>query len=241
MLRLSYDLHVHSCLSPCADNEMTPANIAGMAFVKGLDVIALTDHNTCRNCPAFIKHCNEYGILAIPGLELTTMEEVHVLCLFEELSNALDFDNYVYGRLMKIPNNEKIFGSQIIYGEGDEPMDREESLLINATSISFNSLYDTLKSFGGTMVPAHIERPANSLLANLGFISRENKFKCAEVKGRDKENLLKRENPYLKKCRIIYNSDAHSLGEIKECEDFIFARERNIKSVLEALEQCPPG
>lgn len=106
MPEFAYDLHIHSCLSPCGDEDMTPANIVGMAALKGLDVIALTDHNSCKNCPAIMKAAQEYGISVIPGMELTTMEEVHVLCLFPELSRAMDFDAYVYERLLPFPNRE---------------------------------------------------------------------------------------------------------------------------------------
>ena len=91
---LSYDLHIHSCLSPCGDDDMTPGNIVGMAAIKGLDVIAVTDHNSCRNCPAVLKLAEQYGVLAIPGMELTTSEEVHAVCLFSELSAALEFDRF---------------------------------------------------------------------------------------------------------------------------------------------------
>ena len=114
MSPLFYDLHIHSCLSPCGDDDMTPANIAGMAAVKGLDVIALTDHNSCRNCPAAMYHGIQYGVTVIPGMELTTQEEVHVICLFPDLENALAFDDLVYEKLMPVRNREDIFGKQQI-------------------------------------------------------------------------------------------------------------------------------
>ena len=95
MVDLSYDLHIHSCLSPCGDDDMTPGNIVGMAAIKGLDVIAVTDHNSCKNCPAVLKLAQEYGVMAIPGMEINTSEEVHAVCLFPELSQAMDFDAYV--------------------------------------------------------------------------------------------------------------------------------------------------
>ena len=113
MIPLYYDLHIHSCLSPCGDDDMTPANIAGMAAVKGLDVIALTDHNSCKNCPAILKHGEEYGITVIPGMELTTAEEVHVVCLFPALGDAMAFDGYVYEHLLPIKNRNLIFYTQV--------------------------------------------------------------------------------------------------------------------------------
>lgn len=113
MLPLSYDLHIHSCLSPCGDEDMTPANIVGMAALKELDVIAVTDHNSCKNCPAVMKLGEAYGVLTIPGMELTTEEEVHVVCLFEELSGALEFDAYVYEHLLPVKNREDILAGSL--------------------------------------------------------------------------------------------------------------------------------
>ena len=112
---LSYDLHIHSCLSPCGDDDMTPANIVGMAMIKGLDLIAVTDHNSCKNCPAVLTMAEAYGLTALPGMELTTSEEVHVVCLFADLKDALAFDEYVYSHLMAVPNNEKIFGKREVW------------------------------------------------------------------------------------------------------------------------------
>ena len=142
MIALSYDLHLHSCLSPCGDDDMTPANIVGMSALKGLELIALTDHNSAKNCPAFLKMAEEYGILALPGMELTTEEEVHGVCLFGELDAALAFDEYVYAHLQPFPNEEAIFGKQQIYNEKDEVVGKGENLLINATTISFDEVYD---------------------------------------------------------------------------------------------------
>ena len=120
MIPLYYDLHIHSCLSPCGDDDMTPANLVGMAAVKGLDVIALTDHNTCKNCPAAMHHGAEYGVTVIPGMELTTEEEIHVICLFPSLQDALSFDALIGSKLMPFPNREDIFGKQQIMNEKDE-------------------------------------------------------------------------------------------------------------------------
>ena len=133
MIPLYYDLHMHSCLSPCGDDNMTPANLVGMAAVKGLDVIALTDHNSCKNCPAAMKHGEEYGVIVIPGMELTTSEEVHVVCLFPTLDDALSFDAYVYDHILPIKNKEHIFGRQQIMDAQDYVIGNVERLLISAT------------------------------------------------------------------------------------------------------------
>ncbi|HWT26746.1 MAG TPA: PHP domain-containing protein [Mobilitalea sp.] len=235
MRKLSYDLHIHSCLSPCGDEDMTPANIVGMAKLKKLDVIALTDHNSSKNCPAFLKLAEQYEILAIPGMELCTSEEVHVLCLFAKLEDALAFDEYVYSKLMKIPNKEDIFGKQEIYDEEDRIIGTEPNLLINAADISFDSLENLMKSYHGIYIPAHIDKSSNSLISNLGFVPPDSKFQCAEVKELGSWDMLKNSNPYLSRCNIITNSDAHSLGLINEPEHFISVEGSNLEDILEAL------
>lgn len=215
-MELAYDLHIHSCLSPCGDMDMTPGNIAGMAMIKELKIIALTDHNTARNTPALVKAADEYGIIALPGMELTTQEEIHVVCLFEDTEAALAFDAYVYERLLKVRNKPKIFGEQVIMNEMDEPVGEEEFLLINATEIPFDDVYDTVASFGGIMIPAHLDKTSTSLISSLGMIPPDAKFTCAEVKNLDRLHSLMREHPYLENCRIISDSDAHYLEDISE-------------------------
>ena len=235
MLSLSYDLHLHSCLSPCGDDDMTPANIVGMAALKELDVIALTDHNSCKNCPAFMKLAENYGVIGIPGMELCTEEEVHVVCLFPTLEDAMSFDDYVYSKLIPFPNNEGIFGKQQICNEEDEVIGKEPYLLINAVKISFDRVYDVVAEYHGVMIPAHIDKNANSLLSNLGFIPPDAKFSCAELKDLDKLEELKETNPYLNKCKIISNSDAHYLEYINEAVHYLHSESRNISDILKAL------
>ena len=236
---LSYDLHIHSCLSPCGDTDMTPANIAGMAAVKGLDIIALTDHNTARNTPALLKEAERYGIIALPGMELTTQEEVHVVCLFAELSDALAFDAFVYERLMKVRNREEVFGEQILMGEDDREAGREPYLLSNATTIPFDDVYDIVGSFRGIMIPAHLDRPSNSLISSLGSVPPDARFTCAEVRDLRHLHRLQKEHPYLRNCRIISDSDAHWLGDIHEpVHTLPFPKERPARrEILEVLSR----
>ncbi len=234
--QVTYDLHLHSCLSPCAEDDMTPANIVGMAVVKELDVVALTDHNTCKNCPAFLKTAEQYGITALPGMELTTAEEVHVLCLFAELSDALRFDAYVYEHLLDIKNEEKIFGTQIIRGAEDEELGRVEKLLINATDIGFDEVYDLMVEYGGVMIPAHLDKSTTSLLSNLGAIPPDSRFTAAEIRNPDRLLELQEKHPYLKNCTMITNSDAHFLPDIQEPVRKLFVPELTPEGVLAALK-----
>ncbi len=237
MLSLSYDLHIHSCLSPCGDEDMTPSNIVGMAVVKGLDVIALTDHNSCKNCPAAIELANAYGITLICGMELTTEEEVHVVCLFPSLEKALLWDAFVFSRLVKIPNDPDIFGRQCVLDSEDNIISEEPFLLINATSISFGEVFELVKEYDGVAFPAHIEKNANSLFSNLGFIPPDSTFKCVELKNIDRFTALCEGNEYLKGCKAISNSDAHYLQDISEPVNFLHSKSKTPSDIINALNK----
>jgi len=235
MLSLSYDLHLHSCLSPCGDDDMTPSNIVGMAVIKGLDVIALTDHNSCKNCEAALEVAKAYGITLICGMELTTEEEVHVVCLFPNLEKAMEWDTFVYSKLVRIPNDTKIFGKQQVYDGDDNIVAEEPFLLINATTISFEVVFDLVKKYDGIAFPAHIDKNANSLFSNLGFIPPNSTFKCVEIKDKDKFSALSQSNEYLKSCKAISNSDAHYLVNINEPINFLHSQSKEIKDILLSL------
>ncbi len=236
-MTITYDLHIHSCLSPCGDDDNTPSNIVGMAMIKGLQVIAITDHNSCKNCGAAMKVGEAYGVKVIPGMELTTMEEVHVVCLFPDLEKAMKFDTYVYERLLDVQNREDIFGKQLIMNEEDQVTGKVDKLLINATSIPYDQVYGLMKEYEGVMIPAHIDKQANSLIANLGFVPPDSRFATAEVKDLTKLHGLQKSNPYLLGCRILSNSDAHYLGDINEEGYTIEADEMSARSIVGVLNE----
>ena len=238
MKPISYDFHLHSCLSPCGSEDMTPANIAGMASIIGLDAIALTDHNTCRNCPALVTEAEKYGIAVLCGMELCTVEEVHVLCYFPDISSALAFDSYVCEKaLPDIKNVPSYFGRQILYNKNDEPCGEFEKLLISATSIPFSEVDALLAPYGGIMVPAHIDKQSNSLIGNLGFIPEESTFRIAELHDISRKEEFIAAHPYLEHCRFLTSSDAHDLSAINDPVNFIHAEEKSAEAVFHALRR----
>ena len=240
MQRLYYDLHIHSCLSPCGDNDMTVNNIAGMGSLAGLNIMALTDHNTVKNLPGFFTACEKYGIVAIGGMELTTAEEVHIVCLFPTLENALAFGEVVDERRIKIKNKSEIFGEQIILDCDDEQIGIEEHLLINATTISIDEAYELVKNFGGICYPAHIDRESNGIIAMLGVFPETPDFKTVEIYDKSKQTDLEEKFEILKHKKKIYCSDAHYLEKIRDKENY-FEFEDNLsdekirKAVIEIL------
>lgn len=241
MIPLYYDLHIHSCLSPCGDDDMTPANIVGMAAVSGLDVIAVTDHNSCRNCPAAMIHGKKYGITVIPGMELTTREDIHVICLFPSLKDALAFDSLIAGRLIPFPNREDIFGKQQVMNERDEVTETIDQLLINATTISFEEAFTLTESFRGIAYPAHIDKTSFSLISVLGTIPPESTFRCAEYHDSGSLPRMKREHPYLENCNAVCCSDAHYLEEIHTARHQLCSESAEPEAVLEALTRPVSG
>ena len=187
-----------------------------MAQLKGLDIIALTDHNSCKNCPPLLKIAKEAGLLAFPGMEINTAEEVHAVCLFKKLENAMAFDEYVYAKLPDIKNSADIFGEQVLLNEKDETLGEEPKLLINATAISFFELDALMKEFDGIYFPAHIDKGSFSLLSNLGFVPPDCRMDAYEVKDLTKLHEVKRQNPVLEGLPLLVNSDAHYLWDIQE-------------------------
>ncbi len=217
-MRFYYDLHIHSVLSPCGDDDMTPNNIVNMSLLNNLDIIALSDHNTCRNVPAVAKLCEKSGIVFLAGVEVETAEEIHVLCLFPTVQKALDFEQKVLvPSLADIPNDEEIFGKQLVMDENDNVVGTDQRYLINATTISIDNIGSLVDEFGGVAIPAHIDKSTKSIISMLGMVDKSMGFNTFELSKNapadftDTEFSLKDEN-----YKYIYNSDAHYLFDIFE-------------------------
>lgn len=232
MNKYYYDLHIHSCLSPCGDDDMTPNNIAGMGVLNGLNIMALTDHNTAKNCPAFFKAAKKNGIIPIAGMELTTAEDIHVVCLFKDLDTALDFDGMVDSHRVKYPNRTDIFGNQLILDENDEVIGTEEFFLPNATDISIESVPKIIKDFGGFCYPAHIDREANGIISILGDFPVNSGFTAAEFHDSENTEKYNEKYPETRSKQIIVSSDAHYLWNIKDKKEFFLIDDEPYSSDL---------
>lgn len=231
MNKYYYDFHIHSCLSPCGDNDSTPNNIVGMGVLNGLNIMALTDHNTTLNCPAFFAAAKRNGIIPIAGMELTTAEDIHVVCLFEELGDAMDFNEVINKKRIPIKNRVDIFGEQLILNENDEVIGHEDNLLSNATEVTIDETPELVKAFRGICYPAHIDRDANGILAVLGFFPPSPKFDCIEIRSPEKtEKIVSDHN--LQDKRVIISSDAHYLWDIKEKKEYFMLEDEPYSSSL---------
>lgn len=204
------DFHIHSCLSPCASLEMSPAAIVQRAKEVGLNAIALSDHNCGFNLPAFAKVCVAEGMDCLYGMEVTSTEEAHILCLFDELDTAMDMGAKVYDSLPDIPNQPEKFGDQPIIDEDEGIIGFAEKFLISASGFDISSLVEEVHGLGGLIVPAHIDRSVYGIITQLGFLPDED-FDAVE--------LTAYGDPALALGYPVFrNSDAHMLATLGNAE-----------------------
>lgn len=231
-MKLFCDLHIHSCLSPCGDALMTPNNIVGMAFIKQLDAIAVCDHNSARNLPAIEQVAGMMGVVLLPGLELTTREEAHLLAYFARVEDALAFSDEVKVHLPSIPNNPKFFGEQQIMNAQDEVIGIEDRLLISALDLPFEACAALIHERGGLCVPAHINRGSSGVLNALGFLPEHARYDALEIARSVPPPCVD-----VSEYRILYSSDAHYLENILEPEFAIETREKSTQALFDALKE----
>lgn len=222
MKRYFYDLHLHSCLSPCGDDDMTPGNIAGMASLNGLNLVALTDHNSVRNTPAFCEICEQMGILAIPGMEITTAEDIHIVALFTSVEDAQSFEEATQPYRILYKNPVDIYGHQYVMDQNDAVIEEEEHLLSNALLLPLSDAVALARAHGALVYPAHIDREANGIIAILAGIPEELNFRVVEF--HDPQKIPEYTAKYhLEDKRIVVSSDAHYLWDINDpCNSFDF-------------------
>ena len=237
---LRVDLHMHSCLSPCGSEEMTPNDLVNMAWLKGLDAIAVADHNSARNLPACAQVAAARGLVLVPALEVTCAEEVHLLCYFHDVAAALAMGDWLYQRLPDVRNRAAFFGEQQVMDAEDRVVAVEEKLLTQAVRATLAQVAAQAAALDGVAVPAHINRGANSLLGVLGMFPADVRFTAVEIDPRAPAPHARLLPPGL---RILNASDAHALEAIAEPGFALEAEERSVAAILRALRagETPQG
>lgn len=214
MLRvLRCDLHIHTCLSPCADLDIFPRALIEKSIAEKLDVIAVCDHNATENVEYVLSLAKGRPIKVLPGMEISSLEEVHVLALFDDLGNLLKLQSTVYEHLPG-KNREDIFGPQIIVNDRDEVEGTNDRLLIGATDLPLDHIVNLIHSLGGLAVASHIDRPSYSVLSQLGFIDPETPFDALEISTATSIKKARARYPELSAHTLIKSSDAHSVRDI---------------------------
>lgn len=206
MRELRADLHIHTCLSPCADREMSPLAVVREGREKGLHVIAVCDHNSAENVAAARRAAENTGLAVIGGIEISSREEVHVLGLFRD-GPALESAQQVVFENLVGENEPQTFGEQLVMNERDEVVRRSSRLLIGATELSLEDVVGTIHRLGGVAIAAHVDRPSFSVISQLGFIPPGVGFDGAEVCSEERPTLPEG-------LAVVRSSDAHRPGEI---------------------------
>lgn len=221
-MKFKYDFHIHSCLSPCAENDMTPVTIVAFAKLSGLDFVAISDHNAIGSVEVALRAGHEYGITVVPAVEIQTEEDIHILCLFDSLQKLKAFYNEIpFTDLKNVP---EIYGDQLIMDEDDNIVAHDDRLLLHGAKITPKKVKQLAERFDGVAIPAHIDREGNSMLAILGAI--EDDFNIVEISTKAGEDFI---NKYKKNYSVLIDSDAHTLeniglsSEIELPENSVFA------------------
>ncbi len=230
-MKLYYDFHIHSALSPCGDNDMTPNNLINMSIIKGLDAVALTDHNACENIRAAAAVAGD-KIIFIPGMEVETSEEVHIVTLFPTADAAEEMQRILVGSSPFIPNRPEIFGNQYIMDENDEICGEIDRMLVTASGLDIYTVVAAAKDLGGIAYPAHIDRESYSVLSNLGFIPPDLDISAVEITEKSRAAL---EGEYSNRYNIITSSDAHYLWDISERNHYIEVSDTSVRGILNAI------
>jgi hypothetical protein len=239
-MKVYYDLHMHSCLSPCGADDMTPYNLVNMAALAGLQVIAVADHNTTRNCAAAVEVGREAGVLVVPAMELTCREDVHVLCLFPDLDAAEACRLAVYEKLPQRKNRPKAFGNQFIMDAQDNVVAEEPQLLAFAADIGVYQAAEFIAGFGGFAIPAHIDRASFSLIAAMGLVDPAMGFTVYETTPACDVPALWAQHHIT--GGHIQNSDAHDLIAIPDACRTLDVERMSPGGVIEAVKKlgvCP--
>ena len=226
-MRVKLDLHNHSCLSPCGDDELTPALLAVEAMEQGIQILALCDHNSTRNLPAFKEACELCSLMGLYGMEVSTAEDVHILTIFENIEDAMQFGAFIEYLLPPIKNNPRLFGNQLVVNLEGEVCETVEKLLISSSGISFSDVVEEALSRDALVIPAHIDRSANSVLSNLGFLP-DLPYSALEA-----VRIPVSAETYGK--TILTGSDAHHLLQVGKRACFLEMEDISFKALKKAL------
>ena len=231
------DLHIHTCLSPCADLEMSPLAIVKTAAENGLDIIAITDHNSAENVAAARKAAENTGLTVLAGMEIASSEEAHILALFDNTDGIMNLQEIIYENLLPGENDEKLFGEQIVVNETDEVLGFNKRLLIGATMLTAQEIINAIHSLGGLSLASHIDKDAFSIISQLGFITDDLEFDALEMSpniDREKaDESFKIYNSYT----WISSSDAHYITDIGKRTTIFFMNEPTLEEMALAMKK----
>ncbi len=207
------DLHVHTCLSPCADLTMGPRTIVARAYERALDVIGVADHNSAENAGAVLRAASAHGLQVLPGMEVTSREEVHILAFFDSLEGALALQEMVY-RELPGTNDPEMFGLQVVVNEDHDVLGFNPRWLAGATRLSIEQIVDAVHRLEGMAIAAHADRESFGLLGHLGLLPETLELDAVEISPHTTTEEARRRWPQLRGRALVRFSDAHTAEQI---------------------------
>jgi len=237
MLKLyQADLHIHSCLSPCGDLDMSPRRIVAAALQVPLDIIAVTDHNSSENIEATIRAAAHVPLVVMPGMEVTSAEEAHLIALFSDIRAIELFQQLVYDHLLPVPADQATIDEQVIVNENDEVEGFNPHLLLGATSLPFQQLVDQVHQLGGLAIASHVDRESFSIIGQLGFIPEGLALDALEISLFMSEDQAKELFPDARRFPLVKFSDAHYLKDIGRQKIGFLVKEPTLEELKLALQ-----
>jgi PHP family Zn ribbon phosphoesterase len=229
MLReYSADLHIHSCLSPCASLDLSPRDIVERAKSAYLDIIAVTDHNTAKNVQVAMRLGEKRGLRVIPAMEVQTREEIHLLTFFPDWVALEAWDEEVREHLPDVQNDPEIFGDQPIVDEEGNILGFEERLLLNSLDLSVDEVKQRVEKQGGLIIPSHFDKGSFSLISQLGLIPEDIELEALEV---SRKSQFREAAGMADHIPRIVSSDAHCLEDIGTARTLFLLAEASLKEL----------
>jgi len=233
--KINADLHIHTCLSPCGDIEMTPQSIVNRSKSIGLDLIGICDHNSSENAAAVKEAGEKIGLNVLAGMEVTSKEEAHILALFDDEKELSELQKIVYENLQGV-NDEELFGYQMVVNEQDEIIELNSKLLIGATELSVEKIVDIIHSLGGIAIASHVDRERFSLIGQLGFIPEGLNLDGLELSPAYMAEKKKYDFPMSSGFPLVTFSDAHFVSDIGKTFTTFLINEITVSEIKKALE-----
>lgn len=231
------DLHIHTLLSPCADLEMTPRNIVMQAKKADLDIIGITDHNSTRHAMLVKKLAEKDGIFVLPGAEVTTKEEVHCLAFFETEEHLAAFQQFIESNETFIPNINNYFGYQPVIDEDENIVELISHYLPAALRAGITEIQDEVRRLQGIFIAAHVDRVANGIFSQLGFIPENLEFDALGISRHSSEKDVRKHHVVQNEITFLRNSDAHILYHIGTNISLFYIEEPIFNEIKMALNQ----
>ena len=237
MKKFKADLHIHTVLSPCADLSMSPDKIVRQALSCGIDIIAITDHNSTDQCEVVRELAKGTELLVVNGCEVNSMEEIHAICLFEDDYTKNQFQKFLDNLLPKVENRPEYHGHQVLVNAHNNIVGYVANYLGSPLEIGIEAIEKYTHQLNGLFIPAHIDRPINSLYSQMGYLPHELRVDGLQLSKQATEATVRKHFDIHEEISLVKASDAHYLDDVGSSFTSFFMFEPTFAEMRWALNQ----